>query len=273
MARLTLSDARSTMGRGRPWTFRLECTVGGRNAFWLATGRSRHEPVEIHYGAIGNKPQILVKDWAYVERKAPEKEAKGYVYVDTPFVKVQPSTIAAAAGSKAPTPVAAPKPVPKVKTPTAPTPEHWRCNSGGLTMRIKGGKIEIVFDKFPASWQTALYGSFKDQLTDYCTKRMGRPISTWWGGSNSELFQVHCAEKTLFKSLVVWLQQQIGVAATPLVPAPKLSGPYGKVVEVAPKGKGVWHALSAAGDKVFDLTTKGARDLVAAYPHIKVAGL
>lgn len=266
MARLTLSDARSTMGRGRPWTFRLECTVGGRNAFWLATGRARNEPVEIHYGAIGNKPQILVKSWDYVERKTPEKIAKGYDYVDTPFVKVQPSTIAA--GGKA-----ASTPTPKSPAPPIPTPDQWRCNSGGLTMRIKGSKIEIEFDQFPASWQGAVYGTFKDTLTDYCTKRMGRPIQTWWGGSNSELFHVHCAEKTLFKSLVVWLQQQIGVAATPLVPAPKLSGPYGKVVQVAPKGKGVWHAMSAAGDKVFDLTTKGARDLVAAYPHIKVAGL
>jgi len=269
MARLTLSDARNTMGRSRPWTFRLECTVGGRNAFWLATGRSRHEPVEIHYGAIGNKPQILVKDWDYVERKAPEKEAKGYVYVDTPFVKVQPSTIAAfaaAQGGKAP----APKPAP---TPAAPTPDQWRCDSGGVTMRIKGSKIEIEFDNFPASWQGAVYGTFKDMLTDYCTKRMGRPISTWWGGNSSELFHVNCAEKTLFKSLVVWLQQQIGVAATPLVPAPKLSGPYGKVVQVVPKGQGVWHAMSATDDKMFNLTTKGARDLVAAYPHIKVAGL
>jgi len=83
MARLTLSDARSTMGRGRPWTFRLECTTGGSNKFWLATGRGRNEPVEIHYGAIGSKGTILVKDWAYVEAKTPQKVAKGYDYADT----------------------------------------------------------------------------------------------------------------------------------------------------------------------------------------------
>ena len=94
MARLTLTDARSVMLKGRPWTFRLECTTGGHNKFWLATGRGQNEPVEVHYGAIGAKAAILVKDWAYIEKTAPEKEAKGYTYVDTPFVRVQPSTIA-----------------------------------------------------------------------------------------------------------------------------------------------------------------------------------
>ena len=95
MARLTLTDARNVMLKGRPWTFRMECTTGGHNKFWLATGRGQNEPVEIHYGAIGAKAAILVKDWAYVEKNTPEKEAKGYIYVDTPFVRVQPSTIQA----------------------------------------------------------------------------------------------------------------------------------------------------------------------------------
>jgi len=35
----------------------------------------------------------------------------------------------------------------------------------------------------------------------------------------------------------------------------------------------VWAALNGLGSKVLDLTAKGARDLVADYPSIKVAGL
>lgn len=112
MARLTLTDARNLMLKGRPWTFRLEFQgpnpsnkTGWSTKFWLATGRGSHEPVEIHYGTIGGaNPTIMVKDWSYVEAKAPEKEAKGYSYADTPFVRVQPSTIAGAS----PAPVVAP---------------------------------------------------------------------------------------------------------------------------------------------------------------------
>ena len=136
MARLTLTDARNLMLKGRPWTFRMECLgpnpnvqAGWSAKFWLATGRAQHEPVEIHYGVIGGtNPTIIVKDWAYVEAKAPEKEAKGYIYADTPFVKVLPSTIAGASQpsplSTPPPPVAPAKPVPApvATAPVKPAP-------------------------------------------------------------------------------------------------------------------------------------------------------
>jgi len=112
--------------------------TAGHNKFWLATGRAIHEPVEIHFGAIGAKPTILVKDWNYVQRTAPEKWAKGYAYVPTPFVRVQPSTIAGAAvGVTVPpvpstpstkpnpapvTPLALPTPLPVVTGPLPPGP-------------------------------------------------------------------------------------------------------------------------------------------------------
>lgn len=98
MARLTLTDARRLAGRGRPWTFRMECTTGRSNKFWLATGRGVTEPVEIHYGRIGTRGTVIVKDWSYVEQKAPEKEAKGYVYVPTPFIRAD-QAIAQAKGA------------------------------------------------------------------------------------------------------------------------------------------------------------------------------
>ncbi len=274
------------MTRGKPWTFRLECTKG-RNAFWLCTGRGRSELVEVHFGGIGNKPSVILKDWTYVEAKTPEKLAKGYVYVPTDFVRVRQASIDAVKAGLPSGPVK-PKPTPAVQSkPRVPVPTRWRCDSGGVTMTLQPsmqrrtaphhiphrGRIVIEFDLFPAPWQGAAYGLFKDELTDYCTKRMGRPIQAWWGGDDSEIFHVRCDDPTLFKSLVIWFQQQIGVAATPLVPAPKMGGPFGKVVLVMPKGKGKWHALDATGDKLLDLTTKGARDLVANYPHIKVRGL
>jgi len=309
MAKLTLADARNTMSRGRPWTFRLEysgLTDAGNpsHKFWLAAGRGRNEPVEIHHGKVGGKPQILVKDWAFVEAKTPEKEAKGYRYVDTPFVRCQQSTIDAFVASQGtpkvttctkptglpltvssqpsglhppvlmtnqPAPRTMPKPVPPMTNQATPT--AWRCSSGGLAMRIKGSVIEVEFDLFPASWQGAVYGTFKDELETYCTNRMGRPISVWWGGDHSELFHVRCTKRMLFRELVAWFRQKIGVGATPLLPPPKLSGPFAKVVRVRVGARGIWHALDGMGDKVLDLTAKGARDLVAEYPHIQVAGL
>jgi len=288
MARLTLADARRTMQRGRPWTFRLEMHDAAANShkFWLCTGRGRNEPVEVHYGRVGGKATILVKDWDYVEAKAPEKEAKGYRYAATPFVRVRQGTIDAWLASQA---TAAIKPAPggyvapgvtpaplgpiKVMPPVQPTPTTWRCDKGGVTMRIKGAVIEIVFDKFPADWQGAVYHTFKDDLLSFCSGKMGRHISTWWGGDNSEIFHARCNEIKLFKALVGWLQKQIGVLATPLIPPPALPGPFGKVVAVVAKGSGVWHAVDAFGDKVLSLTKQGARGIVAEYPHITVAGL
>lgn len=114
---LTLQDARNLMLQGKAWTLRMEHTTQGHHKFWLATGRAIHEPVEVHFGAIGAKPTILVKDWNYVQRAAPEKQAKGYGYSPTPFVRVQPSTIALAA-----TPPSAPQPAIQSAPPVAAAP-------------------------------------------------------------------------------------------------------------------------------------------------------
>jgi hypothetical protein len=140
--RLTLTDARNLMLQGKPWTFRMEFTgpnpnnAGGFSSkFWLATGRARHEPVEIHYGSIGGgTPMVLAKDWTYVETTAPEKEAKGYTYAATPFVRVRASTLNLAAAvanaappAPAPAPVVAPPPPPPVvrAAPVSNLPGPW----------------------------------------------------------------------------------------------------------------------------------------------------
>lgn len=143
MALITFKQAEALATRGRPWTFKMQFQgldpnnlSGWSDKFWLATGRAKDEPVEIHFGATGSAGQIQVKDWAYVAAKVPEKEAKGYRFVDTPFVRVRQATIDAHNASKgrqapvaitgtgpfwapAPTP-AAPAPVPA--QPFAPPP-------------------------------------------------------------------------------------------------------------------------------------------------------
>jgi len=290
MSILTVTDARTLMGRGKAWTFRLELRDPASNShkFWLCTGRSRHEPVEVHYGRVGSKPQIIVKDWVYVEQKCPEKVAKGYIYVDTPFVRVQPSTIAGVAqatpawpGAKmmpVQQPVTAPKPVVPVSQPTLPQlmklGDKWRCDKGRVMVRIKGSVIEVVFDVYPATWMGSAFSSFKSDFTLFCSKFMARSVTTWWGTQGPQnlehVFHAHCGDRGLFVAIVEWLRQQIGIGATPLVAVP---GPYGQIVQLVPKGQGVWHALNVAGGKVLDLTKQGARDLVAEYPHIQISGL
>lgn len=137
MALLTLDDARKLAARNRPWTFRLEfkglnaANQSGRSEkFWLATGRGVSEPVEIHYGAIGSTGTVLVKTWSYVEQVAPEKLTKGYQYADTPYKRVQQSTIDAfnAAMAKQPPPSTAP--VTSVAAPPAPPPTPAPTTNG-----------------------------------------------------------------------------------------------------------------------------------------------
>lgn len=165
MATLQFADAERLSRNGRPWTFRLELHDPSINAhrFWLATGRSRNEPVEIHYGRVGNAPQILVKDWSYVTAKAPEKEGKGYDYVDTPFVRVRKATIDAhlaklkASGQPVPQPTLPPKAAPVAPKPTpapvaAPTPPPAAPATGGnpynrvATVKPAGGGQWVAMD-------------------------------------------------------------------------------------------------------------------------------
>jgi len=291
MAKLTLSDARRAMGRRRPWTFCMEFhdAIANSHKFWLATGRGRHEPVEVHYGRIGGKSQIIIKDWDYLETKAPDKEAKGYRYVDTVYVRVQQSTIDAHA-AKALTTAAKPLPAkvaPVQKSqPPAPVPQptgkplEWRCDVGGVTVALTPLGIELKMDSFPRPWMTqsktagTLLGTFKAELRDFCGARMKKygPF-VWWGGVGSVDFKVHSTEKSLFRAIVGWLQKQIGSKATALAPASMLPGPFGKVVSVKAMGKGIWHAINAQGNKVLSMSAQGARNLVVEHPHITVAGL
>lgn len=163
MATLQFADAERLSRNGRPWTFRMELHDSSINAHrvWMATGRARNEPVEIHYGRKGNKLTVLVKDWSYVTAKVCEKEGKGYDYVDTPFIRVRQQTIddfLAAGGKPAP---AAPRPTPKpvpvqpvlpVAPVAAPTPPPAAPATGGnpynrvATVKPAGGGQWVAMD-------------------------------------------------------------------------------------------------------------------------------
>ena len=86
MAKLTLQDVVTLAGKRRPWTFRMEDAT----SWWLATGRAKDEPAEIHTST--GPLQVVV--WAEVERQAAANEAAGFDYQWTPFVKVSGPTIA-----------------------------------------------------------------------------------------------------------------------------------------------------------------------------------
>lgn len=88
MATLTLQDAEALADKRRPWTFRM---ANGYTE-WLATGRAKDEPAEIHDPAFA---AIQVVDWAEVERQATANLAAGFTYKWTQFVRVSPATLAA----------------------------------------------------------------------------------------------------------------------------------------------------------------------------------
>lgn len=274
MARLTLNDARTLAARSRPWTFRMEFRgvnaanqSGWSEKFWLATGRGLHEPVEIHYGAIGSTGTILVKDWAYVEQTAPEKEAKGYTYEDTPYVRVRQSTIDAfmqAGGAAAP----APKPATTTPKPIQAPPQVW-THPDGVTVRCGTRVIELTFDKFPKPWTD--YHKFKGALAQHTGKRVD------W--TDTETFEICDNTQATFVAVCNFIQIAAMPPAVPATPPPALppvngglTGPYGRIASVRPEA-GAWKALDVAGKVVLTLTAQGARDLVTSYPHITVAGL
>ena len=131
MARLTIIDAEGIAARSRPWTIRLEYhgvnhnnASGTSDKFWYATGRALHEQVEIGWGAIGAKPQLLLVSWQDLRTRVAEKQAKGYQWEDTGYVRMSPASMAkiinpsAAMVAPKKTPVAAPAPVTPVVAPT-----------------------------------------------------------------------------------------------------------------------------------------------------------
>lgn len=106
MAKITLQDAEMIAQRGRPWTIRLErvgtnpSNASGRSAkYWFATGRGIKEAVEIGYGALGAIPQYRLIDWPKLQGKVAEKLTKGYIYVNTPYIRMSAANLAKLTGS------------------------------------------------------------------------------------------------------------------------------------------------------------------------------
>ena len=118
MAKFTVADAERIAAKPKPWTIRLECHTGGCNKYWYATGRALHEAVECGWGAIGAIPQLKLITWTELRAKVIEKLGKGYLYADTPFVRMSPGSLAQL-GSQTPAVVVAP-PVITVGTTVAP---------------------------------------------------------------------------------------------------------------------------------------------------------
>jgi len=263
MANLTLSEAHTLMLRGRPWTFRLERydPVVNARKFWMATGRAYNEPVEVLYGHVGENPTILIKEWDSMKVLFHRKGH--YDYAATPFVRVRQATIDAhLMASNSPQPKAVQR-----------APAVWKAE--GVRVRyVMLTHIEILFDVFPAPWQPAsVYHSFKDTLEAFCERFLGVKVPISWEGMNSEVFVIRSIDKRLYAAIVAWLQQEIPGQMTPLVPPPKLDGPFAYIHSIERTDQGCWVAQDMFGSKVLSLTKGGARELMADYHHIKMAGL
>ena len=147
MARLTFDDAERIAGNSRPWSIRLEFrgpnpnNAGGwSEKFWFATGRAKHEPVETGWGAIGALPQYQLVDWANFVTKVTEKVAKGYDYVDAPFVRMSQDSLNKLGGTVktvgGPTPAAPNAPSPPPVLPSSPAPQI-QVNTGTTPVNAK----------------------------------------------------------------------------------------------------------------------------------------
>jgi len=135
MATLTIHTVSAIAAKGRPWTFRLECSDPSNNTskFWYATGRGLNEAIECAWGRIGNTPQYKLIDWTELRAKVAEKLGKGYTYANTPYERMSPGNLAKLTGTQpslaptSPPAVTAPIPVavappPVIQAPVASTP-------------------------------------------------------------------------------------------------------------------------------------------------------
>lgn len=120
MAKLTINDAENTATRIRPWTFRMESPTGD---YWYATGRGLTEAVEIGWGAAGAGTQYQLTDWVGLRTMVADTLNQGYFYVDTPYVRMTPVSLAkvmAPVTTMVPAPIVAPVIVPSVRIPVVP---------------------------------------------------------------------------------------------------------------------------------------------------------
>ena len=127
MARLTYVEAEQIAARGRPWTFRMEYT--GHNAanasgfsdkYWYATGRGDAEMVEVGWGAVGSRPQLMLMPFHKLAAKVAEKIGKGYDFAPTAYVRMSAVNLAKLGGMTAA--VATASPVKHASSMTPPKP-------------------------------------------------------------------------------------------------------------------------------------------------------
>ncbi len=127
MPRLTIIDAEGIANRNRPWTIRLEFhganpnnASGVSSKYWYATGRGLAEKVETGWGAIGSAPQHQLVDWVELKTRVLDKQAKGYQWADTPYVRMSKASLATlAGGSMNLIPVVIPTPPPPPSAPVS----------------------------------------------------------------------------------------------------------------------------------------------------------
>lgn len=127
MAKLTIIDAEGIANRNRPWTIRLEYhgsnpnnASGVSDKYWYATGRGITEAVECGWGAVGAVPALQLIDWPELHKRVAEKQAKGYDWAETPFIRMSAGALAtiAANAPHAGGQFVAPPSAPMIPTPT-----------------------------------------------------------------------------------------------------------------------------------------------------------
>jgi len=145
-----LHEAEAIAEKKHPWSIRLEFTgvnVNNKNGvsdkYWYASGRGLSEAIEIGWGAVGRKPQTQLTTWAELRNRLPDKLAKGYIYVNYPYVRMSAGNIAKILGW-VPTPptTAQVKKVKQVGVPSQPIPSNWVMSA---TQSILGAPWNLIY--------------------------------------------------------------------------------------------------------------------------------
>lgn len=141
MPKVTLAHAESIAQKGRPWTIRLEVIRSfAANEYWYATGRSVTEAVEVGKGSLGQPPQYELIDWPTMRTQVASLLTDGFVWADTPFIRMSAGSIAKLTGQ----PQVVPVNVTTRSVKSTPSPAVFAAAAASNTLQALGAPYNLI---------------------------------------------------------------------------------------------------------------------------------
>ncbi len=100
--KIDIQRAEQLATQGKPWTFRLVRITPQDQQYVYATGRGLTEALEVGRGRVNTLPTLNLSNWADIRVEVASLVGTGFVYADTPYIRMSAANLAQVTG--APTP-------------------------------------------------------------------------------------------------------------------------------------------------------------------------